>query len=68
VPLGEAARRFGLPVHRPHHALGDALTTAPLFLAVATGLEADGVRTAGAMRRQCRLLTFRAASSTRRRQ
>lgn len=34
--LGDAARRFGLPVHRPHHASGDALTTAQLFLALAT--------------------------------
>jgi DNA polymerase III subunit epsilon len=32
-------RRMGLPVHTPHHALGDAFTTAQLFLALATRLE-----------------------------
>ncbi len=36
VALGEAAAELGLPVHRPHHALGDALTTAQLFLGLAT--------------------------------
>ena len=60
VPLGEAAARFRLPVHRPHHALGDALTTAQVFLALAAALEADGVRTTAAMRRQCRLLRLMA--------
>jgi DNA polymerase-3 subunit epsilon len=29
------ARALGLPVHRPHHADGDALTTAQLFIALA---------------------------------
>jgi len=38
--LGELARSRGLPVHRPHHAQGDALTTAQVFLALATHLEA----------------------------
>jgi DNA polymerase III subunit epsilon len=38
--LGELARSLGLPVHRPHHADGDALTTAQVFLALATHLEA----------------------------
>jgi len=37
--LEAASRRLGLPVHTPHHALGDALTTAQLFLALATRLE-----------------------------
>jgi DNA polymerase-3 subunit epsilon len=36
VGLGAAAIHFGLPEHRRHHALGDALTTAQLFLATAT--------------------------------
>jgi DNA polymerase III subunit epsilon len=39
VPLSDAARRLGLPVHRPHHAAGDALTTAQLFIALATRLD-----------------------------
>jgi DNA polymerase III subunit epsilon len=38
--LGDLARWLGLPVHRPHHADGDALTTAQAFLALATHLEA----------------------------
>ena len=37
--LEAAARDLGLPVHTPHHALGDAFTTAELFLALATRLE-----------------------------
>ena len=36
------ARQLGLPVHTPHHALGDALTTAQLLLALVCRLEADG--------------------------
>jgi DNA polymerase III subunit epsilon len=36
VGLGAAAAEFGLPEHRRHHALGDALTTAQLFLALAS--------------------------------
>ena len=35
------------PVHRPHHADGDALTTAQAFIALATHLEAFGVGTLG---------------------
>ncbi len=37
--LEAAAQRLGLPVHTPHHALGDAFTTAQLLLALATRLE-----------------------------
>jgi DNA polymerase-3 subunit epsilon len=37
--LAEVARRLGLPVHRPHVAEGDALTTAQVFLALATHLD-----------------------------
>jgi DNA polymerase-3 subunit epsilon len=37
--LSDLARGLGLPVHRPHHALGDALTTAQAFIALATHLE-----------------------------
>jgi len=44
VPLATAslsglARSLGLPVHRPHHALGDALTAAQAFIALATHLD-----------------------------
>jgi DNA polymerase-3 subunit epsilon len=40
--LRAIASSLGLPTHRPHHALGDALTTAQVFLALATHLEAHG--------------------------
>lgn len=37
--LEHLARSLNLPVYSPHHALGDALTTAIIFLALATELE-----------------------------
>lgn len=40
--LAELAASLELPVHRPHQAEGDALTTAQAFLALATHLEARG--------------------------
>ncbi len=43
--LGELADRLNLPVHRPHHALGDALTTAQVFIALATHLDRDRPQT-----------------------
>lgn len=39
--LEQLATNLGLPVHSPHHALGDAMTTATLFLALACRLEAE---------------------------
>jgi DNA polymerase-3 subunit epsilon len=39
VSLEYAATELGLPVHSPHHALGDAVTTASLFIALAGHLE-----------------------------
>lgn len=33
------ARRLNLPVYSPHHALGDAMTTAAVFLALAASIE-----------------------------
>src|SRR4051794_38468834 len=39
IPLGQAAEAVGPPVHSPHIAAGDALTTAQLFLALATRLD-----------------------------
>jgi DNA polymerase III subunit epsilon len=39
VALEYAATALGLPVHSPHHALGDAVTTASLFIALASRLE-----------------------------
>lgn len=40
--LTDLAENLGLPAHRPHHALGDALTTAQVFLALATHLQQRG--------------------------
>jgi len=37
--LSSLARSLNLPVHRPHHADGDALTTAQAFIALATHLD-----------------------------
>ena len=49
VGLSDLARSFRLPVHRPHHADGDALTTAQVFLALATHLDGPEPLTLGAM-------------------
>jgi DNA polymerase-3 subunit epsilon len=43
--LTTAAARLGTPVHAPHHALDDALTTAQIFLVLATKLSAKGFGT-----------------------
>jgi DNA polymerase III subunit epsilon len=43
------ARDLGLPVHEPHHALGDALTTAEAFLALATRLDVSRRQTVGSL-------------------
>lgn len=42
VSLEYAAAALRLPVHSPHHALGDALTTAGLFITLAGRLESQG--------------------------
>jgi DNA polymerase-3 subunit epsilon len=39
ISLRTLTRVLGLPAHRPHHALGDALTTAQAFLAISTHLD-----------------------------
>ncbi len=43
------ARDLGLPGHEPHHALGDALTTAEVFLALSTRLAAGAPQTVGSL-------------------
>jgi DNA polymerase III subunit epsilon len=43
--LTTAAARLGTPVHAPHHALDDALTTAQIFLVLATRLSTKGYGT-----------------------
>jgi DNA polymerase-3 subunit epsilon len=40
--LADLAGRYGIPVARTHHAFADCLTTAQLFLVLATRLDAQG--------------------------
>jgi DNA polymerase-3 subunit epsilon len=49
----EIARRLALPVHTPHHALGDAFTTAEIFLVLATRLERAAAPHPLTVRRLC---------------
>ena len=59
--LGDLAHSLGLPVHRPHHALGDALTTAQVFIALATHLDAysaQTVRSLGQAKRRAQSLAL----------
>lgn len=51
IRLGAAVEHFGLPEHRRHHALGDALTTAQLFLATASWIRPDGAAKLADLRR-----------------
>ena len=45
LQLAELARALALPIHRPHSAAGDALTTAQAFIALATHLDSLGRET-----------------------
>ncbi len=45
ISLGELAGELGLPAHSPHDALGDALTTAQTFIALASHLGARSPET-----------------------
>jgi DNA polymerase-3 subunit epsilon len=62
LSLGRLASELGLPADRPHDALGDALTTAQVFIALCTHAEADGEASVGklirARRRRDALRTF----------
>jgi DNA polymerase-3 subunit epsilon len=49
--LDELARSLKLPVHRQHHALGDALTTAQVFIALATHLDESSPETVQSLAR-----------------
>ena len=58
--LTALARSLGLPAHRPHHALGDALTTAQVFIALATlldGYAPQTVRTLSLARQRAQTLS-----------
>ena len=45
LSLTELSGELGLPAHNPHDALADALTTAQVFIALATHLDARGPET-----------------------
>jgi DNA polymerase-3 subunit epsilon len=75
IGLSPLARSLGLPVHRPHHADGDALTTAQAFIALASHLEAYEPVSVGSLRslpaprggpKRLQRLARRAASALRR--
>lgn len=51
LPLLLLAGMLGLPAERPHDALGDALTTAQAFIALATHLDAASRETVGSLAR-----------------
>ncbi len=52
--LEAVAARLDVPVDEPHHALDDALTTAQVFLVLATSLAQQGVATPGRLARTAR--------------
>ena len=56
LSLGDLATTLGLPADRPHEALGDALTTAQVFIALAAHLDAARVETVGSLARGGRRL------------
>ena len=56
IGLGELARELGVPAERPHDALGDALTTAQVFIALASHLDARHTETVGSLARAGRRL------------
>ncbi len=49
LSLGDLATALGLPAERPHNALGDALTTAQVFIALATHLDSVHAQTAASL-------------------
>jgi DNA polymerase III subunit epsilon len=51
LALGELASALGLPADRPHDALGDALTTAQVFIALASHLDSAHRETVGSLAR-----------------
>jgi DNA polymerase-3 subunit epsilon len=49
LPLAKLARMLGLPTGPAHHALGDALTTAAAFIALASRLDSHSPQTVGSL-------------------
>jgi DNA polymerase-3 subunit epsilon len=56
LSLSELAGELGLPAERPHDAFGDALTTAQIFIALASHLDANGDETVASLSRAGRRL------------
>jgi DNA polymerase-3 subunit epsilon len=56
IGLGDLAGALGLPAERPHDALGDALTTAQVFIALAAHLDAERPETVGTLASAARRL------------
>jgi DNA polymerase III subunit epsilon len=56
LALGDLATALRLPADRPHDALGDALTTAQVFIALAAHLDALHAETVGSLARAGRRL------------
>ena len=56
--LEHLARTLNLPLYTPHHALGDAMTTAAVFLALATRIEKELVESSGEILTLERLLNI----------
>jgi DNA polymerase-3 subunit epsilon len=57
LSLARLAQLLGLPVEPPHHALGDALTTAKAFIALASHLDAERPQTVGSLQRAEEMLS-----------
>jgi DNA polymerase-3 subunit epsilon len=51
IALSALASGLGLPVHRPHHPDGDALTTAQVFIALAARLDRERSQTVRSLER-----------------
>ncbi|MBV9605890.1 MAG: hypothetical protein JO027_12305, partial [Solirubrobacterales bacterium] len=49
ISLGRLSAALGQPGEVPHHALGDALTTAQAFIALATLLDSMAPQTVGSL-------------------
>jgi DNA polymerase-3 subunit epsilon len=64
--LAQLATELGLPSHHPHDALGDALTTAQVFIALAALLSAGEPQTARSLLRADSRAANLAATMTRR--
>jgi DNA polymerase-3 subunit epsilon len=56
LPLARLASALGQPGEDPHHALGDALTTAKAFIALASHLDAETPQTVGSLQAAAREL------------